>query len=389
MLKNIFIISILVISTNIYATNGDIRIGLNAVEAGMANAIIAKPEDAGTIFSNPAGLSVLEFENIRLDLGFALIKPPRSVNGNQSDSNLFFLPSGAVAFNINKKLTAGLGFAALAGFGVDIDDAFTPPNGNQPIVTARELFKFAPAVAAQLNENLSIGGSFDIYNQSLALNGFNGQARGQFSLPQNRQFGFGATIGTIYKLSNKIQLGASYATKGNISEHEFNVPTGKVTIDLDYPSIITAGIAYEPQPGLVIEADIKRIGFADVRDRVVVGGATGTIPAILPFGWSDQTVYAVGVRKKMNDKMTLRAGFNYGKSPIESADVNGNLGGPAIAEKHLTLGLTRHINKNMAMNVAYTKAFENELRSPTAPNGSFNTIKLNQQTLNVNLTLSY
>lgn len=76
-----------------FATNGDIRVGLNAVEAGMGNAIIAKPEDAGTLFNNPAGLSGLEMKGMQLDMGFALMNPPRSVNGNTSDSNLFFMPS--------------------------------------------------------------------------------------------------------------------------------------------------------------------------------------------------------------------------------------------------------------------------------------------------------
>ncbi|MBA5249168.1 MAG: hypothetical protein FE834_06495 [Gammaproteobacteria bacterium] len=125
-----------------YATNADIRVGLNAVQSGMANAVVANPEDSATIFTNPAGLSNLDMDKMRLDLGFALMNPPRSINGVESDSNLFFMPTGSVAFKKNEKITLGMGFTALAGFGVNVPDAFPSP-GNQPFVTNKEILKFA------------------------------------------------------------------------------------------------------------------------------------------------------------------------------------------------------------------------------------------------------
>lgn len=369
------------ISSVALATNGDIRVGLNAVQAGMANAVTAKPEDAGTIFNNPAGLTSLDMKGMRLDMGFALMRPPRSVNGVKSDSNLFFMPTGAVAFRKSPKLTFGVGFSALAGFGMDVPDALGLP-GNQPFVTTKELLKFAPSAAVKVNDKLTVGASLDIYNQSLSL------TTPGFSLPQNRKFGFGGTVGAIYKVSDKLQFGGSYSTKGNMQKHEFNTTAGKFSLDLDHPAMASIGVAYEPVDGLVIESDIKRINFSDVRNKIDVerpATYAGPVPSSLNFGWSDQTVYALGIRKKMNEKMTIRAGYNYGKSPIGSEDVDNNLGATAISEKHLTLGLTRKMSKHMSSNIAYTRAFDNEVQSSTSPNR----IQMDQHVLNLNLTFTF
>ncbi|QLQ01512.1 MAG: outer membrane protein transport protein [Thiobacillus sp.] len=34
------------------------------------------------------------------------------------------------------------------------------------------------------------------------------------------------------------------------------------------------------------------------------------------FGWKDQTIYKLGVNWGVNERLQLRAGYNYGKSPI-------------------------------------------------------------------------
>ncbi len=384
MIKNIVKVSCLVVfwaTQASYATNGDVRLGLNAVQSGMANAVVANPESSATIFTNPAGLSNLDMDNMRLDLGFALINPPRSINGVESDSNLFFMPTGSIAFKKNEKITLGMGFTALAGFGIDVSDAFPNAPGNQPFVTAKEVLKFSPSISSQINDKLALGVSLDVYSQSLALK------TPQFSLPQNRQFGFGATFGGIFKATDKTQFGLSYGTKGNMSDHEFNTSDGKISIDLDYPSVLTAGVAHTMNSGMVIEGDIKQIYFSKVRDKVNVGrpsGYTGAIPSSLNFGWSDQTVIALGIRKQINDKLTLRGGINHGKSPIEAEDVNNNLGAAAIAETHLTIGATIKMNSHMSQNISFTRALKNEITSPTG-----NKLQLEQNVLTFNMTMKF
>ena len=63
------------------------------------------------------------------------------------------------------------------------------------------------------------------------------------------------------------------------------------------------------------------------------------------FGWKDQTVYKLGVRYKPNDKWTLRAGYNYGKSPVQDSQLLFNLLAPGVVEKHATLGFTYNLGE--------------------------------------------
>jgi len=66
------------------------------------------------------------------------------------------------------------------------------------------------------------------------------------------------------------------------------------------------------------------------------------------FGWDDQIVYKVGAEFRPSDKLALRAGFNYGESPIKGGTILpatgmdaafANYPFPAVSETHVTLGL--------------------------------------------------
>jgi long-chain fatty acid transport protein len=353
------------------ATNGDQMLGATATQWAMGGAVVAAPQDTGTLFTNPAGLAWLGMDTVRFDLSPGFLNPPREVNGRESDSNLFFLPAGAVGAKVNDRLYLGLGLAAQSGMGVDFPDALPAPN-NQAIVTTRGVFKIAPTVAFKLNDQLSLGASLNIDYQSLAL------SNPQLSFPQNQQFGFGATLGAVYRVSDLAQLGASWISKQDISDHEFNTSAGKFSLDLDVPQQLAVGLALRPMPGLLVEADVKWINFSDTTDIVPIQrpvGYVGTVPAQINFGWDDQVVYSLGVRKEMGTGMALMAGVNYGKSPIEENDVDANLGSVAIPEWHLSVGLTRKLGKNFAGSLSFTHAFENEI---TSNSGSNNTIKIEQ-----------
>lgn len=94
---------------------------------------------------------------------------------------------------------------------------------------------------------------------------------------------------------------------------------------------------------------------------------------------SDQWIYAIGAQFKPIDKVSLRAGFNYGKSPVKEHDgFNGTtmqtvqdaslpgsyyetfriIGFPAVVEKHITLGAGFQLTKALTLNAGYMHAFE-------------------------------
>ena len=360
----------------VYATNGDQMIGVTATQWGMAGAVVAAPQDSGTILTNPAGLADLDIEDVRFDMGFGFLNPPRKANGTDSDSDLYLIPSGAVAFKIDDQLTLGMGMAGLSGMGVDFADIMPGAPGNQNVVTTKQFYRIAPGFSYKINNSFTLGAALNIDYQSLALD------NSQMHLPQNQVYGFGVTLGLIYKMSDTMQLGASYVSKQSMSAFEWNTTAGHYSMTLDAPQTMSLGLAYQPGGGLLIEADVKYIGFSDVLDKVDFDTPAGK--TAMNFGWDDQVVFALGVQKKISEKMTLRAGLNYGESPIKEEDVDNNIGSLAITEKHLSIGATRKLGKRVEGSISYMRAFNNKL---TSNSGSGNTIELEQNI--VNFQVSY
>ena len=359
-------------SAAVSATNGDQMLGVTATQWGMAGATTAAPQDAGTVLTNPAGLATLEMKEFRSDMGFGFLNPPRSANGNESDSDLYMMPSGAIAFRVNDRLTAGMGMAGLSGMGVDFADV-TPLPGNQAVVTTKQFYKIAPGLAYRVNDALSLGAALNIDYQSLAM------YNSSFQLPQNQVFGFGATIGAIYKINPALQLGFSYVSKQDMNAFEWNTNAGKYEMTMDAPEQYSLGLAWTPSDTLLIEADVKQIMFSDVLDKVDLKTPGGT--QTMAFGWDDQTVYAIALQKQVNEKTTVRFGYNYGASPIEEEDVMNNIGSLAVTEQHLAFGLTRQLSKKFSASFSYAKALENKVE-----NDAGNSIELEQNVLNLQIS---
>ena len=370
------VVALGIISAPSFATNGDQMLGVSATQWGMAGAHTAAPQDAATVLTNPAGLADLSMQEFRADFGFGVLNPPRKANGIESGSDYYLMPAGALAYRPNEKITFGMGMAGLSGMGVDFPDTMPNIAGNQAIVTTKQFYKIAPGVGYKVNEKLSLGAAFNIDYQSLAL------SNPMFHLPQNQVYGYGATFGLTFKPNPKLTLGASYTTKQSMNEFKWNTTAGAYSVTMDAPPILSLGVAFKPMPDLLVEVDVKHIAFSDVLDQIdfnTPGGQTK-----MKFGWSDQTVLAIGVQKKLNPKTTVRAGFNYGKSPIGPEDVDSNIGSLAVTEKHLTLGVTRQMGQRMFTSLSYARAFHNEV---TSNSGSGNKIELEQNV--VNLQMSY
>ncbi len=212
-----------------HANNGDQMVGVNAIQWGLGGAVVAAPQEAGTLFSNPAGLAVLDIEEVRFDLGFGVINPNRSANNVDSDSDYYLIPAGASAFRLNERMVLGVGMAGLAGTGVDIGDAFPTIPGSQAVVTTKQFFKLGPGLGYQVNDQLFLGAALHFNYQSLALYNANLQ------LPQTGIFGYGAGFGAVYKVNNKLQFGLNYTTKQYMDELDWNTTSGSYRMTIDAP----------------------------------------------------------------------------------------------------------------------------------------------------------
>jgi long-chain fatty acid transport protein len=323
-------------------------------------------------------------DEFRVDMGFGFMNPPRKANGEDSDSNLYMIPSGAMAVKVNDKMTFGMGMAGLSGMGVDFADIMAAAPGEQPVVTTKQFFKIAPGFSYKVNDKLAWGASLNIDYQSLSM------YNASMALTQNQVYGFGATLGMVYQINPKLRFGASYISQQNMDAFKWNVasdpddptalPGGVYEMTMDAPPMLQVGLAFTPSEDLLVEADIKQIQFSEVLDKVDLKTPAGTME--MDFGWEDQTVFMLGVQKQLNPKTTVRIGYNYGASPIDDEHVVNNYGSLAVTEQHLTLGMTRKLGEKISGSLSYVRAFNNEITDSAG-----NSIELEQNV--VNLQISY
>ena len=117
--------------------------------------------------------------------------------------------------------------------------------------------------------------------------------------------------------------------------------------DFDIPSTYGLGAACSvgAATGLTIAFDYQRINYSDVKAvhnpsaLPFTGSQLGSTNGP-GFGWQNMNVYKVGASWIVNTAWTLRAGWNYGKPPIQSADALINILAPGVVEHHFTAGVT-------------------------------------------------
>ncbi|MCB1215539.1 MAG: outer membrane protein transport protein, partial [Deltaproteobacteria bacterium] len=160
--------------------------------------------------------------------------------------------------------------------------------------------------------------------------------------------GIGGRIGLIYRPIDQLQLGAMYVFRSHFQK--FNRYSDLLYTGLDMPREIQAGLAGKPIPGLLLMLDYHWINWSDsglIGDNLALGG----------LGWRDQHVIAFGIAYDLNPKLsfplTVRAGYNYGRSPITPANTFRNLLIPTVVEHHITAGLSFELSEHVTLDGAY------------------------------------
>lgn len=379
----------LLLSSVGFATNGDFLIGVGAVSRSMGGVGIGLPTDAdGVIFSNPALMT--EFKKTVFAFGGTLFMPhtkgyTKSVlNGNQtasetSDAKYFAIPSIGIIYPLSDRWYFGVAAYGVSGMGVDYRNTDVKCDPNSPgCYTNFQGMEVSPSIAYRVSHRFAVGFGLDVIYGALDL-----------GAGLSSDYAVGLQAGASYKITDWITLGVAVKTpyKLNFARvGQFDNDTALDDLTLEQPWVYGIGVGLKPIKGLRIGADIQYIRWSDA-------------DGYKDFGWDDQWVFKIGGEYKVNNLLTLRAGYNYGKSPIEGRTIPANpqyegmeclrvIGFPAIVEHHLTLGVGLKLAQNLRMDLAYMHAFENTVTS-RATNGDYWKSKLSEDSISVGLTWSF
>lgn len=395
-----------------FATNGYFSHGYGMTAKGMGGAATAMAEDAFGGANNPASMV---WVGNRIDLGADLFSPKREVsrqggaaafNGtSESSKDYFLIPEFGYNRMIKPDLSLGVSVYGNGGMNTTYESSTLLSGTNILMGTGKlgvDLMQLviAPTAAYKVNANNSIGISPLFGYQRFKVDGLDAfiPVSSSGTDVTNKDYdnasGWGARIGWMGKLSDKVTVGAAYSTKINMSKFDKYKGLFAEQGDFDIPENYNIGIAVKATPALTVAFDIQRINYGDVRALANpvrasllappadgLGSDTGS-----GFGWESQTNFKLGVEYEYSKDLTLRAGWNYGKAPMKGDidDTSFNILAPATVENHLTLGMTYTTATGGEWTVAYMHAFENSITGPTATAvGGTETLKMHQDSLGV------
>ncbi len=419
------------------ATNGYFAHGYGMKAKGMGGASTAMTGDTFGGANNPA---TMVWAGDRMDIGVDLFSPKRSVSRQgstgfggvydgsvDSDSNYFLIPEFGYNRMLGWNMSAGVTVYGNGGMNTNFNGtlsggagapAFAPSCKGAPSnmlfgcgklgVDLTQLI-IAPTFAYKINANHSLGISPLFGYQRFKVDGlqafdelgFTGSRGNTTNKGYDDSTGWGVRIGWFGKLSDTVSLGAAYSSKMRMSPFDKYKGLFAEAGDFDIPENYNFGIAVKATPKLMIAADIQQINYAGVRS--IANGVTNslvTIPPVAPnrlgdsngsgFKWRDQTVFKLGAEYEYSKDLTLRAGYNYGKSPVRSGntdDVTFNILAPGVVEQHLTLGATWSLTNKDELTVSYMHAFSNSVTGPSATVllgvGGTETLKMYQNSLGI------
>jgi len=361
------------LATQASATNGVNLIGIGPISRALGGTGIAAPQDAvSAVFSNPAAMCLSDVcSKPQLDFSLTTFMPKTSATmmGQKGDSasDLYFIPALGVSLPIGgdgSHWRAGFAIYGISGLGVDYEKeaigAMVPFN-----YTELQIMKVAPSIAYMVTPDISIGASMHINYASLEI----GSATLGTGKNKANDWSMGLQIGATWKVSECVTAGLTYTTAqsnrfdGVMPVFSNGRPTGATeAFDLESPQQVGLGVAWVGvDDKLTLSADGKWMNW---------GNADG----YSDFGWENQWVLGLGAQYEVvEDKVVLRAGYNYGKNPLRKQsfgqDVMSIVSFPAIVEHHLGLGIGYQINDDFVLNLSWVHAFENTMKSST-PDGS-------------------
>lgn len=389
------------------ATDGHFLHGIGPINQSMGGAGTAAILDPlGMLKWNPAGSVALE-GNTLIEGSLELFVPDRTLHSEvqagafgpgfppfdmsgstRSKRNVALLPSLGIVHKLKGGKTAfHFGAIGAAGFGVEYpqDNTFAPtsnamltampPNGVGfgRIKSSMALLLMPVGLSHQFNDKLDLGFSIVPAFSSLEItpapfavpNDANGDGFFSYPRPNGEEwaYGIGFQVGALYKFNDKFQVGASISSPTWFTKHSWDeVPDElgnpqQLKFRINLPMHATVGIAWEIIPGTLLAADARWFNYSDTdgyRDEGFNpdGSVTG-------FGWDDIFAFGIGIQQDVGESVKLRVGYNYGGNPVPARLSFFNSPCPAIAQHHVTAGVSVKINSHMAVHLAYYHVFKN------------------------------
>ncbi len=353
------------------------------VNASMGGASTAAPIEALSALAwNPASISGLPNSELSFGLGFLLSDPvlDSSIPGlgagsTGSEPGVLALPNIGWVHKVSDRTTIGLGTMVVGGFKSNYPASWTnpvlSPGGLGSLFSEAQFMQLAPVISLAVTERLSIGIGPTVTMGQIVVDPLLLVADGSGVYPAGRgtrfAWGGGAQLGAYYITDCYWHFGASLKSPQWMepfrvhTENELGLPyTAQFKFDL--PMILSVGAAYSGFENTVFALDLR---YFDYRNTDGFGDQ-GYNPygALQGLSWTNQLAVALGVQRRLFDRLLLRLGYTFNTSPYSDHDTFYNVASPLNYQHQLGVGGSWELSDCVAFHLSYTHYFQYDSTGP-------------------------
>jgi long-chain fatty acid transport protein len=333
----------------------------------QGNAFVAQADDPSAVFFNPAGITQLEGRQAYF--GGTLVVPRITYDGpggsSEASVSKVYAPLHIYA---TQQLSSQwhLGMGIFSPFGLS-----TVWKGNWE---GRYLATYSKLQTVDFNPNiawktggLSVSGGLNVLRADLRLK----KKIPLVPFPDGESdltgdaLGYGYNLGLLYRLNDLWQVGLSYRSRVRLNfedgDADFDVPAEvksrfpdtEAEGTLDLPPSLTGGIAFRPDSKWTLEFDITWTGWSTYDELKIKfeERVAGRWTSVQPKKWKDVFAYRFGVKYRLSDFVTLRAGYIFDESPVPNSTLDPQM--PDGDRNIITAGFDWRVRENLVVGAAY------------------------------------
>jgi len=330
--------------------------------------------DLSSSFWNPAAFGIAGY-GFTTESHVALLIPNADLNGNAfpnkggADSTDIgigaLIPASYGAYRINKDLVLGISMNAPFGLATKPDD--TGWQGRF-VGTTSKMFTLnaAPTLSYQVAPGLFVGAGVQLEYMSLLFRFASPlPAGGTATADVDDNLGVGFTAGVLWQPNQATSIGLGF--RSSVS-HELEgsltipgLPRSSIDATFETPEIVTLSIRQAISPNLRVLGTIEwtnwsRFGAIPIVGSESVAGLVGLPVLSLDGNWHDSWLYSAGLEYDVSQKLTVRSGIAFEKSPIQNATER-LIQVPDSDRWWASVGFTYRLSEKMAFDFAYTHIF--------------------------------
>jgi long-chain fatty acid transport protein len=363
---------------------------------GTAFASGAAAADASTIFYNPAGITLLEGQQITG--GMHVIFPSAKLSATTAENTPLggsvslgdnnsgnggvtkLVPNLYYTNKLNDKLSIGLGINAPFGLATKYDKDWV---GRYHAVESDVMtINFNPALAYKVTDKLSLGFGLNaeyidvtlssMVDAGLLLSMGTSTDTDVFAENTADDWGFGFNLGALYELSPGTRIGVAYRSeiKHKLGgEVDFDVPVGvpsayfpdqDISGTITLPATASVNFFHQLNEKWAVMADVTWTDWSSF-DKLTInfdGGGIlgGTVnSSTTTEKWEDTWRYSVGATYQATEALLIRTGLAYDETPIPDDYRTPRI--PGEDRFWVTLGVGYQLSESLSLDAAYAHLF--------------------------------